>query len=101
MCYTKIKKGGEIMKIIPLSELRNTAAVSKLVLENSPVFVTKQGGEHLVMLSHEMYEELQKENNDMKLYIKVLQSEITQLKNNGKTKPLSDVVKALDEKYEL
>lgn len=31
------------MKIIPLSEIRNTAAVSKLVMENSPVFVTKQG----------------------------------------------------------
>ena len=34
------------MKIIPLSEIRNTAAVSKLVMENSPVFVTKQGGEN-------------------------------------------------------
>ena len=56
------------MKIIPLSELRNTSAVSKMVLESSPVFVTKQGGEHLVMLSHEMYEELQQENNDMKLH---------------------------------
>ena len=89
------------MKIIPLSELRNTSAVSKLVLEKSPVFVTKQGGEHLVMLSHEIYEELQKENNDMKLNIKVLQSEITQLKNNGKTKPLSEVVKKLDDQYGL
>lgn len=89
------------MRIIPLSDLRNTSAVSKMVLEDSPVFVTKQGGEHLVMLSHGMYEELQKENDDMKLYIKVLQSEITQLKNNGKTKPLNEVVKKLDEKYEL
>lgn len=89
------------MKIIPLSELRNTSAVSKMVLEDGPLFITKQGREHLVMLSHEMYEELQKENDDMKLYIKVLQSEITQLKNNGKTTPLKEVVKKLDEKYEL
>ncbi|MGN0886089.1 MAG: type II toxin-antitoxin system Phd/YefM family antitoxin [Candidatus Spyradenecus sp.] len=89
------------MKIIPLSELRNTSAVSKMVLENSPVFVTKQGGEHLVMLSHEMYEEMQKENDDMRLYIKVLKSEIAQLKNGGKTKPLGEVVDALDSKYEL
>lgn len=89
------------MRIIPLSDLRNTSAVSKMVLEDSPVFVTKQGGEHLVMLSHEMYEELQKENEDMKLYIKLLQSEITQLKNNGKTTPLNEVVKKLDDKYGL
>ena len=89
------------MKIIPLSELRNTSAVSKITLENSPVFVTKQGGEHLVMLSHEMYEEMQKENEDMRLYIKVLKSEIAQMKNGGKTKPLAEVVEALDEKYEI
>lgn len=93
--------GGENVRIIPLSELRNTAAISKMVLENSPVFVTKQGGEHLVMLSHKMYEELQQENDDMKLYIKVLQSENAQLKNNGKTKSLKEVVKKLDEKYDL
>lgn len=89
------------MKIIPLSELRNTSAVSKMALDDGPLFITKQGREHLVMLSHEMYEELQRENNDMKLYIKVLQSEITQLKNNGTTTPLKEVVKKLDEKYEL
>ena len=89
------------MKIIPLSELRNTSAVSKLVLENSPVFVTKQGGEHLVMLSHAMYEEMQKENEDMRLYIKVLQSEISQIKNGGQTKPLNEVIEKLDKKYDL
>ena len=45
--------------------------------------------------------EMQKENEDMRLYIKVLKSEIAQMKNGGKTKPLAEVVEALDEKYEI
>ena len=53
------------MKIIPLFDLRNTAAVSRDVLENSTLFVTKQGSEHIVMLSHEMYEDIKRENNEV------------------------------------
>lgn len=68
------------MKIIPLSEIRNTAAVSKLVMENSPVFVTKQGGEHIVMLSHEMYENVKRENTELKEYVKVLEADLEIMK---------------------
>lgn len=83
------------MKIIPLSELRNTSAVSKAVLENGPVFVTKQGGQHIVMLSHEMYEEMQKENSDLKSYVKILQAEIEQMQNNNKSRPFDDFIEDL------
>lgn len=40
------------MKIIPLSEIRNTAAVSKSVMENGPVFVTNNGGENISSCYH-------------------------------------------------
>lgn len=83
------------MKIIPLSEIRNTSAVSKAVLENGPVFVTKQGGEHIVMLSHEMYEEIQKENSDLKSYVKILQAEIEQMQNGNKSRPFDDFIEGL------
>jgi PHD/YefM family antitoxin component YafN of YafNO toxin-antitoxin module len=48
------------MKIIPLSELRNTAEISRMAIEESPVFVTKQGTAHLVIMSHEHFEEMER-----------------------------------------
>lgn len=89
------------MKIIPLSDLRNTAAVSQAVIENGVVFVTKQGGQHIVMLAHEKYEEMQQENADLKLHVKVLQSEIRQMKNGGETRPLDEVLKDLKNEYDF
>lgn len=74
------------MKIIPLSELRNTSAVSKLVLENGPVFVTKQGGEHIVMLSHEMYENVKRENEELREYVRVLEADLEIIKNGKNMK---------------
>ncbi|MBD7937778.1 type II toxin-antitoxin system Phd/YefM family antitoxin [Cytobacillus sp. Sa5YUA1] len=49
-------------KIIPLTDLRNTKAISDMVIENptEPVFVTKHGREFLVLLSHEEYKKLVK-----------------------------------------
>lgn len=83
------------MKIIPLSELRNTSAVSRAVLDDGPVFVTKQGGEHIVMLSHEMYEEIQKENSNLKSYVKILQAEIEQMQNGNKSRLFDDFIEDL------
>lgn len=74
------------MKIIPLSELRNTSAVSKLVLEDGPVFVTKQGGEHIVMLSHEMYENVKRENEELREYVRVLEADLEIVKNGKNMK---------------
>lgn len=84
------------MKIIPLSDLRNTAAVSKLITENSPVFVTKQGSEHIVMLSHSEYEQIMEENKDLKLHIKILRAELDQLKNGGQSRPFDEFMSDLE-----
>ena len=74
------------MKIIPLSDLRNTAAVSRDVLENSPVFVTKQGSEHMVMLSHEMYEDIKRENSELREYVRILEADSEITKNGERFK---------------
>ena len=83
------------MKIIPLSDLRNTAAVSKMTTEHGQVFVTKQGCEHIVMLSHEMYETIIKENDDLKMYVKILQAEIEQTKNGNTSRPFGEFIEEL------
>lgn len=85
------------MKIIPLSEIRNTAAVSKLVIENSPVLVTKQwgGGEHIVMLSHEMYENVKRENTELKEYVKVLEADLEIMKNGKNLKSFDEFMENL------
>lgn len=49
------------MRIIPLSDLRNTKSISDMItLDKEPIFVTKQGAQHLVILPHEMYVDMQK-----------------------------------------
>ena len=60
MCYTILERKVIEMKIIPLSDLRNTSAISKMAMEESPVFVTKQGAAHMVIMSHEYFEEMQR-----------------------------------------
>lgn len=46
------------LKIIPLSELRDTKHISDLVSEkHEPIFVTKQGASHIVVMHHDDYVE--------------------------------------------
>lgn len=48
------------MRIIPLSELRNTKAISDMITnDKQPIFVTKQGSQHMVVLPHELYIDMQ------------------------------------------
>ena len=49
------------MRIIPLSELRNTKQISDMITTNNePIFVTKQGSQHMVILPHELYVQMKK-----------------------------------------
>ncbi|MDO9630030.1 MAG: type II toxin-antitoxin system prevent-host-death family antitoxin [Acholeplasmataceae bacterium] len=46
-----------MLKIIPIRELKNTASISKYVVEtNEPVFITKNGYGSMVIVSIEVYE---------------------------------------------
>lgn len=47
-------------RIIPIKDLKNTAEISRMCYEsNEPVFVTKNGYGHLVVMSAEQYEKEQ------------------------------------------
>ena len=83
------------MKIIPLFDLRNTAAVSRDVLENSTLFVTKQGSEHIVMLSHEMYEDIKRENNELREYVRILEADLEIAKNGKDLKSFDEFIENL------
>ncbi|MED4061725.1 hypothetical protein [Priestia megaterium] len=49
------------MRIIPLSELRDTKHISDIITEEKePIFVTKQGAQHLVVLPHDLYVEMER-----------------------------------------
>ena len=46
-------------KIIPIKELKNTAAISLMVRESEePVYVTKNGYDDMVLMSSEKYDRL-------------------------------------------
>ena len=46
-----------MIDIRPITELRNTAAISELCHESGePIFLTKNGYNDLVIMSHEVYE---------------------------------------------
>ena len=51
------------MKIIPIKDLRDTKKIIELTHHSSPVFITKNGYEDLVILTHEDYQQLLKNHN--------------------------------------
>jgi PHD/YefM family antitoxin component YafN of YafNO toxin-antitoxin module len=55
-----VSKGDDKMpKILPIRELKNTAAISKFVEEtNEPVFITKNGYGSMVIMNLEIYERM-------------------------------------------
>ena len=56
----KCRKEAEIMpQIRPITDLRNTNEISEIChAKNEPLFITKNGYGHLVVMSMETYEEL-------------------------------------------
>lgn len=65
------------MKIIPLSDLRDTKYISDLVMaETFPIFVTKQGTSHIVVMKHDDY--IARENK-----IRELEQKIEKLRANN------------------
>ncbi|MFS0785342.1 hypothetical protein ABC345_03040 [Shouchella sp. 1P09AA] len=63
------------MKIIPISELRNTKEISALIDRHETTFVTKQGSAHGVILQHDDYNELIEKNKEKDIMIDILRSE--------------------------
>lgn len=50
-------------RIIPIRDLKNTAAISEMAhLEQEPIFITKNGYSDLVIMSAELYEQFTQMN---------------------------------------
>ncbi len=82
--------------IRPITELRNTNAISELCHStDEPVFITKNGYSDLVIMSHEVYE---KTMAYAELHQKIAKS-LEQL-NNGKGVDGDEFLKKMREKFE-
>ena len=84
-------------RIIPIKDLKNTAAISQMCSESSePIYITKNGYGDMVLMSMKAYEE--------KLwladvYAKVAEAELQQ--QNGEEMDAREVLSALREKYHV
>lgn len=84
-------------RIIPIKDLKNTAAISQMCSEsNEPIYITKNGYGDMVLMSMKAYEE--------KLwladvYAKVAEAELQQ--QNGEEIDAREALSALREKYHV
>lgn len=93
--YTR--RSVDMPQIIPIKELKNTAAVSELCHSTTePIFITKNGYGDMVLMSMEAYEEACLK---LKLYQELEISE--QQIQEGKVMDAKDSLARLKAKYEL
>lgn len=84
-------------RIIPIKDLKNTAAISQMCSEsNEPIYITKNGYGDMVLMSMKAYEE--------KLwladvYAKMAEAELQQ--QNGEEMDAREALSALREKYHV
>ncbi|MBO4653646.1 MAG: type II toxin-antitoxin system Phd/YefM family antitoxin [Lachnospiraceae bacterium] len=84
-------------QIIPIKELKNTSGISELCHNsNEPIYVTKNGYGDMVLMSVELFEDMQKK---WAIYSEIATSE-EQIKA-GKTKDARKSLAAVREKYDL
>lgn len=83
-------------EIRPIKDLRNTTEISKLCYESKePIYITKNGYGHLVVMSMETYKE---KLAKAELYEKLAEAE-NQIKNGEKLLDAEDVFKSLRDRY--
>lgn len=61
--------------ILPISELRDTTAISDMA-KAGPVFITKNGHGHLVVMSIDQYNEIEKRIADLELKCRYYESQL-------------------------
>ena len=84
-------------RIIPIRDLKNTAAVSQMCSESKePVYITKNGYGDMVIMSMEAYEHQQIMNE---VYAKLATAEAQH--EAGMGRPLADILKETGKKYAL
>ena len=86
------------MKIIPMRDLKNTVEVEKhCIKEQGPVYVTKNGYGHLVVMDIEYYERTMQKMYEAKAVIEGLKD----LEAGNTDEDGADTIRKLKEKYEL
>ncbi len=84
-------------RIIPIRDLKNTAAISQMCSESTePIYVTKNGYGEMVLMSMKAYEE---KFAMLELYEKLEKAE-EEIKA-GKTKNAKEALKRLREEYHI
>ena len=84
-------------RIIPIRDLKNTAAVSQMCSESKePVYITKNGYGDMVIMSMEAYEHQQIMNE---VYAKLATAEAQHEAGMGRS--LADILKETSKKYAL
>ena len=84
-------------RIIPIRDLKNTAAISQMCSESTePIYVTKNGYGEMVLMSMKAYEE---KFAMLELYEKLEKAE-EEIKA-GKTKNAREALKRLREEYHI
>lgn len=84
-------------RIIPIRDLKNTAAISQMCSESTePIYVTKNGYGEMVLMSMKAYEE---KFAMLELYEKLEKAE-EEIKA-GKTKDAKEALKRLREEYHV
>ena len=84
-------------RIIPIKDLKNTAAISQMCSESSePIYITKNGYGDMVLMSMKAYEEKLWLAD---IYAKVAEAELQQ--QNGEEMDAREALRALREKYHV
>lgn len=84
-------------RIIPIRDLKDTAAISQMCHESSePIFVTKNGYGDMVIMSQKTYDE---KIAALDVYVKLAEAE--EQIATGKTVDAFEAIKALRTKYDL
>ena len=82
-------------QIIPIKDLKNTSEISALCMDTGePVFVTKNGYGHLVIMSIETYEK-KMFAQDVAAKLEIAEKEVTE----GKTQDARQSLRILREKH--
>ena len=82
--------------IRPIKDLRDTSEIAEFCYKsNEPVFITKNGYGHLVLMSIKVYEDTMAK---LELYKKLAEAEIQV--ENGELIDVDDVFTELNKKYE-
>jgi PHD/YefM family antitoxin component YafN of YafNO toxin-antitoxin module len=82
--------------IMPLDRLTNADEISKIAhSEREPIFITQNGYSDLVVMSSELYEDM---NNTNRIDKAIYESEL-EMSNGGRSESLDEVFERLNKKY--